>query len=171
MVNDKADDPLSGPDDSRVFTPETRFRSLGLTLPKIPPFPPGQQPKLDPVTVLGSVAYLSGIGPIGTTGIVGGDLDVAAGYAAARDTALLALRRIVDAFGTLDAVARWIKVLGFVRSAPGFAQQPAVINGFSDLVIEVYGPERGRCARSAVGVSELPMSIPVEVEAIVELRS
>ena len=77
------------------------------------------------------------------------------------------LRRIVDAFGSLDAVARWVKVLGFVRSAPGFGDQPAVVNGFSDLVIDVYGPERGRCARSAIGVSELPMNIPVEVEAIV----
>ncbi len=122
------------------------------------------------MTVFGSIAYLSGIGPVGTAGVVGGNLDVEAGYAAAQATALLAFRRIVDAFGTLDAVARWVKVLGFVRSAPGFGQQPAVINGFSDLVIRVYGPERGRCARSAIGVSELPMNIPVEVEAILELR-
>jgi enamine deaminase RidA (YjgF/YER057c/UK114 family) len=169
--NDKVGDPLSGPGADRVRTPDTRLRELGLTLPEIPSFPVGQEPKLDSVTVFGTVAYLSGIGPIGTTGVVGGDLDVEAGYAAARETALLVFRRIVDAFGTLDAVARWIKVLGFVRSAPGFGQQPAVINGFSDLVIEVYGPARGRCARSAIGVSELPMNIPVEVEAIVELRS
>jgi enamine deaminase RidA (YjgF/YER057c/UK114 family) len=138
-------------------------------LPEIPPFPAGVEPRLEPVTVYGSIAYLSGIGPLGTTGIVGDDLDVEAGYRAARDTALLALRRIADAFGTLDAVARWVKVLGFVRSAPGFGMQPAVLNGFSDLIIEVYGAERGRCARSAVGVSELPMNIPVEVEAIVAL--
>jgi enamine deaminase RidA (YjgF/YER057c/UK114 family) len=116
------------------------------------------------------LAFFSGIGPIGTTGVVGADLDIEAGYAAARATALLMLRRIVDAFETLDSVARWVKVLGFVRSAPGFGAQPAVLNGFSDLVIDVYGPQLGRCARSAVGVAELPMNIPVEVEAIVALR-
>ena len=123
------------------------------------------------MTVLGEVAYLSGIGPIGTTGVVGGDMPVEAGYEAARATALLALRRIVDAFGTLDAVVRWVKVLGFVRSAPGFGEQPAVINGFTDLIVEVYGPERGRCARSAIGVAELPMNIPVEVEAVLAVRA
>jgi len=148
---------------------DQRLADLGLSLPAIPPFPPGQQPPLEPLVVHGGLAYLSGIGPLGTTGVVGGDLDVEAGYRAARDTALLALRRVVDAFGTLDAVDRWVKVLAFVRSAPGFGMQPAVVNGFSDLVIDVYGAERGRCARSAVGVVELPMNIPVEVEAIVAL--
>ena len=72
-------------------------------------------------------------------------------------------------FGSLDAVDRWVKVTGFVRSAPGFRMQPAVLNGFSEQIIDVYGVERGRCARSAIGVSELPMNIPVEVEAIVLL--
>lgn len=118
----------------------------------------------------GGMAYLSGIGPVGTTGRAGAELSVEEGYAAARETALLALRRIVDAFGALDAVDRWVKVLGFVRSAPGFGQQPQVLNGFPDLVIEVYGEARGRCARSAIGTSELPASIPVEVEAVVALR-
>ena len=140
-------------------------------MPEIAAFPAGQVPRLTPISEHGGLAYLSGIGPIGTTGTVGADLDIEAGYAAARETALLAMRRIVDAYGSLDAVARWVKVLGFVRSAPGFGQQPAVLNGFSDLVIDVYGDERGRCARSAIGVAELPMNIPVEVEAIVELRS
>ena len=90
------------------------------------------------------------------------------GYEVAGTLALMAMRRIVDAFGTLDAVERWIKVLGFVRSAPGFGDQPAVVNGFSDRVIEVYGAERGRCA--ALGdrrVADLPRNIPIEVEAIV----
>ena len=75
----------------------------------------------------------------------------------------------MDGFGTLEVVERWVKVLGFVRSAPGFGMQPAVLNGFSDLVIEVFGTERGRCARSAIGVAELPLNIPVEVEAILAL--
>jgi enamine deaminase RidA (YjgF/YER057c/UK114 family) len=92
------------------------------------------------------------------------------GYAAARETALLALRRIVDAFGTLDAVASWIKVLGFVRSAPGFGEQPAVVNGFTDLIVDVYGEERGLAARSAIGVAELPFGIPVEVEAVLAVK-
>ena len=167
----KGGDPLSGTQEPRLHGVETRFAELGLTLPEIAPFPSGQEPRLEPVREHAGLAYLSGIGPIGVAGTVGADLDVEAGYRAARDTALLAFRRIVDAYGTLDAVARWVKVLGFVRSAPGFGQQPAVLNGFSDLVIDVYGVERGRCARSAIGVSELPMNIPVEVEAIVELRS
>jgi enamine deaminase RidA (YjgF/YER057c/UK114 family) len=85
-------------------------------------------------------------------------------------TALLALRRIKDALGSLDAVERWVKVLGFIRSAPGFGQQPLVLNGFTEQIVAIYGPERGRCARSAIGTNELPMNIPIEVEAIVALR-
>ena len=138
-------------------------------MPDEPSFPAGQIPKLEPILRDGSVAYLSGVGPLGTTGVVGADLDVDAGYAAARQTALLCLRRIRDTFGSLDAVERWLKVTGFVRSAPEFAMQPAVVNGFSELIIDVYGIERGLCARSAIGVSELPMNIPIEVEAIVRL--
>jgi enamine deaminase RidA (YjgF/YER057c/UK114 family) len=87
-----------------------------------------------------------------------------------RTTALLALRRIVDEYGELDRVTRWVKVLGFVRSARGFGDQPAVVNGFTDLVVDVYGRERGLCARSAIGVAELPAGIPVEVEAVLALR-
>jgi enamine deaminase RidA (YjgF/YER057c/UK114 family) len=154
-----------------LLSPDERFENLGLTLPEIPTFPTGQEPRLDPVTVHGSLAFISGIGPLGTVGIVGADIDVDGGYAAARATALLVFRRIVDAFGTLDAVERWIKVVGFVRSARGFGDQPAVVNGFSDLVITVYGSDRGRCARSAIGVSELPAGIPVEFEAVIAPRS
>ena len=93
-----------------------------------------------------SLVFFSGIAPFDVTGVVGADLSVEQGYEVAGTLALMAMRRIVDAFGTLDAVDRWIKVLGFVRSAPGFGDQPAVVNGFSDRVIEVYGTERGRCA-------------------------
>jgi enamine deaminase RidA (YjgF/YER057c/UK114 family) len=167
---DKVDDPLSGTAGNR-FDPDARLDELGLTLPEEPSFPVGQEPKLEPVAVVGDVAYLSGVGPLGTTGVVGDDLDVDAGYRAARETALLCLRRIHDRFGSLDAVDRWLKVTGFVRSAGGFGMQPAVLNGFSELIIAVYGVERGRCARSAIGVSELPMNIPVEVEAIVQIRT
>jgi enamine deaminase RidA (YjgF/YER057c/UK114 family) len=71
--------------------------------------------------------------------------------------------------GSLDAIERWVKVLGFVRSAPGFGRQPEVVNGFSDLIVEVFG-EAGRCARSAIGTSELPLNMPVEVEAVIVVR-
>ena len=70
----------------------------------------------------------------------------------------------------LDAVERFVKVTGYVRSAPGFSSQPEVVNGFSDVIIEVYGEERGRCAGSAIGTSELPRNIPIEVESVVALR-
>jgi len=167
---------------------DERVRELGLEIPEIPPMP--FRPLLRPVLVHGGLAYISGIGPIGldgrlgedmtvedgyeaartTAGVVGGDLSIAEGHAAARETGLLALRRILDELGSLDAVERWVKVLGLVRSAPGFGDQPAVVNGFTELVVEVYGEERGLCARSAIGVAELPAGIPVEVEAIVALR-
>jgi len=147
---------------------DERVRELGLEIPEIPPMP--FRPLLRPVLVHGGLAYLSGIGPIGLAGVVGGDLSIAEGHAAARETGLLALRRILDELGSLDAVERWVKVLGLVRSAPGFGDQPAVVNEFTELVVEVYGEEGGLCARSAIGVAELPDGIPVEVEAIVALR-
>ena len=147
---------------------DERVRELGLEIPQFPALP--FRPLLRPVLVHGGLAYLSGVGPIGLAGVVGADLSVEEGHAAARQTALLALRRILDELGSLEAVDRWVKVLGLVRSAPGFGDQPAVVNGFTELVVEVYGEERGLCARSAIGVSELPAGIAVEVEAIVALR-
>jgi YjgF/chorismate_mutase-like, putative endoribonuclease len=148
-------------------TADEQASALGIEIPEFPELP--FRPKLRPVLVHGGLAYLSGIGPIGLQGRVGEELTVEEGYDAARTTALLALRRILDEFGSLEAIARWVKVLGLVRSAPGFGEQPAVLNGFTDLVVEVYGEERGLCARSAIGVSELPTGIPVEVEATVAL--
>ena len=144
---------------------DARLAELGLELPEFPTLP--FRPKLAPVHVHLGLAYLSGVGPIGAAGVVGGDLSVEDGYEAARTTGLLALRRLVDEFGTLDVVERWVKVLGFVRSAPGFGDQPSVLNGFTDLMVSVFGEERGLCARSAIGVNELPAGIPVEVEATV----
>ena len=150
------------------MTADERAAELGLEIPEIPPLP--FRPKLRPVLVHGGLAYLSGIGPLGQSGVVGADLSVEEGYEAARATGLLVLRRILDELGRLEAVERWVKVLGFVRSAPGFGEQPAVVNGFSDLVADVYGEERGLCARSAIGVAELPAGIPVEVEATMAVR-
>jgi enamine deaminase RidA (YjgF/YER057c/UK114 family) len=148
---------------------DDRLAELGIVLPDEPALP-GAKPALVPVLVHDGIAYLSGVGPVGTTGILGADFTVEQGQAAARETAILMLGRLRAAFGSLDRVERWLTVRGFVRSAPGFAQQPQVLNGFSDLIIDVYGDERGRCARSAIGTSELPANIPVEVEAIVALR-
>lgn len=148
---------------------DERFRELGLALPEIPATP--FTPRLRPIAFVGDTAYLSGIGPIGVRGAVGRDLSTEQGYAAARQTALYLFRQIVDALGSLDSVERWVKVLGFVRSAPDFGDQPSVLNGFSDLVVEVYGEERGLCARSAIGTSDLPLGMPVEVEALVTVRA
>jgi enamine deaminase RidA (YjgF/YER057c/UK114 family) len=147
---------------------DDRLVELGLVLPEIPATP--FTPRLRPVAVQGDIAYLSGIGPIGIHGAVGRDISTDEGYAAARLTALYMFRQIVDALGSLDRVERWVKVLGFIRSAPRFDDQPSVLNGFSDLIVEVYGEERGLCARSAIGTSDLPLGMPVEVEAVVAIR-
>ena len=95
------------------MTVDERVAALGLEIPEIPELP--FRPKLRPVLVHGGLAYISGIGPIGVTGRVGDDMTVEDAYAAARTTALLALRRILDELGSLDAVDRWVKVLGLVR--------------------------------------------------------
>ena len=150
------------------MNPDRRLAELGIELPEIPALP--FVPRLRPVLVHGGLAYLSGIGPVGVAGRVGDSMTVAEGQEAARMTALLALRRLVDELGALDRVSRWVRVLGFVRSAPDFGDQPAVLNGFTELVVDVFGEERGLCARSALGVSELPAGMPVEVEAIVAVN-
>jgi enamine deaminase RidA (YjgF/YER057c/UK114 family) len=103
-------------------------------------------------------------------GKLGRELTVEQGYAQARTVALTILGSLQRALGDLDRVRQWNRVFGMVNSAPGFNKQPAVINGFSDLILELYGPEAGGHARSAVGMAELPFDIPVEIEAEVELK-
>jgi hypothetical protein len=103
-------------------------------------------------------------------GKVGRELSVEQGYAAARLTGLSILGSLQRAIGDLDRILAWTRVFGMVNSAPGFSRQPAVINGFSDLILEVFGPEVGAHARSAVGLFELPFNIPVEIEGEVEVR-
>jgi enamine deaminase RidA (YjgF/YER057c/UK114 family) len=148
-------------------TIDGRLVELGLVLPDVPPLP--MAPNRAVIATYGQLAFVSGVGPIGVTGIVGGDMSIEEGYAAARTAALYSLSRLRIELGSLDAIERWVKVLGFVRSAPGFGRQPDVLNGFSDLIVEIWG-ENGRAARSAIGTSELPVNMPVEVEAIVVLR-
>lgn len=156
---------------------EARLAALGLTLP--PPLspPPGVVLPFTPVLILGERALVSGHGPQTPDGAIaqplgqlGAALDVAQGRQAARLTALSILGSLQRALGDLDRIRAWPRIFGMVNSAPGFRQQPAVINGFSELILEVFGPEVGAHTRSAVGMAELPFGIPVEVEAEVLLH-
>lgn len=149
---------------------EARLAALQLELPPAPR-PVGIY---RPIVVAGNLAYLSGHGPLqpdGTlmVGCVGQDVDQRAGYLAARQTGLAILATLRDALGSLDRVRRVVKVLGLVNAVAGFDQQPAVINGCSELFAEVFGEEHGVGARSAVGAASLPCGMTVEVEAIFEL--
>jgi enamine deaminase RidA (YjgF/YER057c/UK114 family) len=153
---------------------EDRLAELGLELPK--PFapPPGVEFKFDLVTVSGGLGYVSGHLPTDGTevlarGKVGAEVSVEDGYEAARLTGLAILASLKGELGELDRVSRWVKALGLVNCAPGFSKTPAVVNGFSDLILELWG-DAGRHARSAIGAAELPFDVPVEVEAIVEVE-
>jgi enamine deaminase RidA (YjgF/YER057c/UK114 family) len=123
----------------------------------------------------GGLAYLSGHGPIGADGTavcgkLGVNLTKEQGYEAARRTALNALATLRQEFGSLDAIRRVVKTTGFVNAAPDFNDAPAVINGFSEIIRDVFGPEAGIGARSSLGVAALPAGWAVEVELIVELE-
>jgi enamine deaminase RidA (YjgF/YER057c/UK114 family) len=127
-----------------------------------------------PLVVAGNMAYVSGHGPLKPdktliTGRVGADLDAAAGKAAARQVGLAILATLRDGLGSLDRVRRLVKLLGLVNCTPEFRDHPAVINGCSELFAEVWGPDNGIGARSAVGAPSLPGQIAVEIEAIFEL--
>jgi enamine deaminase RidA (YjgF/YER057c/UK114 family) len=149
--------------------PELRIAELGLILPPAPK-PAGVY---KPVLVIENILYVSGQGPINSdgtliTGRVGADLDLEAGKLAARQVGLTMLSTIKTHLGDLNKIKRVIKVFGMVNCIPGFEKQPAVINGFSELMAEVFGDENGIGVRSAVGMF-LPSNIPVEVEAMFEL--
>jgi enamine deaminase RidA (YjgF/YER057c/UK114 family) len=150
---------------------EQRLADLGLGLPAPLAAPPGVRLPFELVQVHGDVAYVSGHGPFDgdrllVTGRVGAELSVEQGYEAARVTALSMLASLKLQFGDLDRVTGWIKALGFVKCAEDFNVTPAAINGFSDLILELWG-DAGRHARSAIGAAELPFGMPVEVEAVV----
>jgi enamine deaminase RidA (YjgF/YER057c/UK114 family) len=156
---------------------EDRLRALGLSLPPPIQLPPGVVFPFQFVRIIGRRALISGHGPQNPDGSiaqplgkVGRELSVEQGYAAARLTALSILGSLERALGDLDRIAAWVRVFGMVNSAPGFNRQPSVINGFSDLILELFGPETGAHCRSAVGLAELPFDIPVEIEGEVELR-
>lgn len=156
---------------------ESRLEALGLVLPAAIVAPQHVRLPFAVVRRHGSRAFISGHGPqnpdgtvAGPFGKVGEDISVQEGYDAARLTALSILGSLKRELGDLDRVSAWLRVFGMVNSAPGFHLQPAVINGFSDLILEVYGPEVGKHARSAVGMAALPFHICVEIEAEVEIR-
>lgn len=150
------------------FDPEARLRELGVEL-HAPGAPMANYVK---AVRAGNLLFLSGHGPcIGadcTVGKVPTDLSVEEGYAAARATAVDILSTLKGELGDLRRVRRIVKVLGMVNSTPDFGQQPAVMNGASDLFVAVFG-DRGRHARSAVGVASLPNGITVEIEIIVQI--
>jgi enamine deaminase RidA (YjgF/YER057c/UK114 family) len=141
-----------------------RMAELGIALPDVAP-PAGSYV---PAVRTGNLVYTSGQVARSFSGKVGAEVSAEDGNTAARDCALNALAAI-DALVGLDSVVRVVKVVGFVASAPGFTDQPGVINGASDVLAEIFG-EAGQHARSAVGVAELPLGVPVEVELIVEVR-
>jgi enamine deaminase RidA (YjgF/YER057c/UK114 family) len=147
---------------------EKRLDELGIVLPA------ATSPAANYVNAVrtGDLLFLAGKGPYrpdGTlhTGIVGQDVTVEQAYRHARLTGLHLIATLKAELGDLDRVRRIVKVLGMVNAVPGFAQQPEVINGCSDLLVEVFG-DRGRHARSAVGMGSLPRNITVEIEAVVE---
>ncbi len=155
-----------GPED----TPERRLAALGIELP------PPPSPAANYVTFVraGDLAYTSGHGPRRAdgsyvTGRVGDDLDIEAGVAAARLTGLNLLATLRHELGSLDRVSRVVKVLGMVACGPDFGHHPTVINGCSDLLVAVFA-ERGRHARSAVGMVSLPFGTTVEIELIVQVN-
>jgi enamine deaminase RidA (YjgF/YER057c/UK114 family) len=150
---------------------EARLKELNITLP-----PPGT-PMANYVGAVrvGPLLFVSGHGPIRTDGKpsargkLGRELSVEQGYKVAREVGLNLLSTTRASLGSLDRVKRVVKVLGMVASAEGFNEQPKVINGFSDLMVEVFG-DAGKHARSAVGMAELPVGIPVEIEMILEVE-
>jgi enamine deaminase RidA (YjgF/YER057c/UK114 family) len=155
---------------------ESRLAKLGLELPAATIPPAGARLPFSFVRVRGNRAFVSGHGPLhpdgsiaGPRGKLGRELNVEEGYRSARLVALAILGSLKRELGDLDRIRAWLRVFGMVASAPGFNQQPAVINGFSDLILELFGPDIGQHARSAVGMAELPFDIPVEIEAEVEI--
>lgn len=159
-----------------MASPEERLSELGLTLPAPITLPPNLRLPFTFINVRGDRAFISGHpkqtadGAIGGPyGKVGAELTTEEAQAAARDVGLSILANLKAEIGELSRVAGWLRVFGMVNSAPGYDQQHVVINGFSDLIIDVFGPEVGRHARSAIGVAGLPMNFAMEIEAEVLL--
>lgn len=150
---------------------ESKLKNLELELPE----PPKPVANYIPVVRVGNLLFLSGVlpswgGQLIKTGKVGKELSVEQGMAAAKVAVLNALAIVKGEMGSLDRVKRIVKMVGHIASAPGFTDQPQVLNGASDLLVAIFG-EAGRHARVAVGAAELPRQAPVEIELIVEVKS
>lgn len=149
---------------------EARLQELGIELPN----PPAPVANYLPCVLTGNLLFVGGVvctwnDEVEYTGKLGADLSIEEGYDAARYCGLNHLAIIRKALGTLNRVERMVKVIGYVASAPGFVDQPAVINGESDLLVSVFG-DHGRHTRLALGISEIGLHAPVETEVIVEVR-
>ena len=163
---------------SKKMRIEEKMKELGLSLHASPKLPEEFRRVFPFVRVSGNRAWISGhvaTNPDGSMypklGKVGNELTKEEAYEAARLTGMAIITSLKEELGDLDRVKRWVRVFGMVNAAPGFNDMPWVINGFSDLIIKIWGEEDGRHARSAVGMAELPFGIPVEIEAEVELTS
>lgn len=151
----------------QAASPEQRLRELGIELPP----PPQPVAVYVPARRVGNLLFTAGHTPRApdgtpTPGKLGADLTVQEGYAAARIAGLNLLSTVRNTLGSLDEV---VKVLGMVNCTPDFGQQPQVVNGFSELIVEIFGEERGMDGRAAVGMASLPENMPVEIEAIFEV--
>ena len=160
------------------MTPDERIRELNLNLPKPIILPPNVEMQFSWVRISGNRVFISGhiaLNADGSvsevTGKVGGEITVEQGYEAARQTGLAILSSLKRELGTLNKITAWLRVFGMVNVEPGFVKTPLVINGFSDLILDVFGKEIGNHSRSAVGMAELPFGAPVEIEAEVEIST
>ena len=151
---------------------QAAFESLDLELPPAPK----AIGLYKPIMIVGNLAYTSGHGPLQSnktliTGRVGDELTIEQGFDAARQTGLATLATLIDNLGSLDRVVRLVKTFGLVHATPDFTDHPAVINGFSELMRDIFGDEHGIAARSAVGAVSLPAGMSVEVEAVFEIKA
>lgn len=158
------------------MSPEEKIEELGLVLPKPLQTPPDVRLPFSWVRVRGDRAYVSGHIALNSdgsihkvSGKVGAEVSLDQGYEAAKLTGLAILSSLKRELGELDRISAWLRVFGMINTAPGFVQTPLVINGFSDLIVTVFGPDRGDHSRSAIGMAELPFGTPVEIEAEVEI--
>lgn len=159
------------------MTIEQKLKAMGLILPQPMKAPAGVQFPFPFVKVHENMAYISGHLPLELDGSiallrgkVGDSLSVEQGYESARHVGLSILSSLKEALGDLERVKSWVRIFGMVNATADFELHPKVINGFSDLIRELYGTDRGFPARSAVGMHSLPFQVPVEIEALVEIH-
>ena len=160
------------------MTPDEKIKELNLILPEPIKLPPNLEMQFSWVRVSGNRVFISGHVALNAdgsisevTGKVGGAVTIEQGYEAARQTGLAILSSLMQELGTLNNITAWLRVFGMVNVAPGFVKTPPVINGFSDLIIDVFGQKISNHSRSAVGMAELPFGAPVEIEAEVEIST